>query len=106
MCYKLKKSKFVTRLLNFGSYSPKATENELGSFFVFSAGLKKNVDRINPFDKILIESTNENKYINTDEMATLAKKSTAIVSRPLSALTKSERVGSRKSGYWVVKKPL
>ncbi len=51
----------------------------------------------------------ENKYITTKEMASLTKKSTATVPRRLKALSKSgviERVGSRKTGYWAIKKPL
>ncbi len=42
-------------------------------------------------------------------MVSLTKKSTATVSRRLNVLTKSgviERVGSRKTGYWAIKKPL
>ena len=60
-------------------------------------------DNTNSFDKKVISTLKDNKYLTIPELAIILKKSQATIYRSLDKLMKLnivKRVGARKTGYW------
>lgn len=85
--------------------------DEFGFTFIFERNVNflngkiidKRNDNTNSFDKKVISTLKDNKYLTIPELATILKKSQATIYRSLDKLMKLnivKRVGARKTGYW------
>lgn len=85
--------------------------DEFGFTFIFERNVNflngkindKINDNTNSFDKKVISTLKDNKYLTIPELATILKKSQDTIYRSLDKLMKLnivKRVGARKTGYW------
>ena len=79
---------------------------EFGFTFIFKSNINFLNDKINNIDKLIINEIYKNKYITIPELAIKINKSEPTIHRHIDSLVSKgyiRRVGSRKTGYWVIK---